>query len=73
MVDDDDLKKELEEMVKEEKEKEAEARMAEQVRAEQTRVERAEKEKERMAVQAATGGSTSTTPGAGQKSAEIHI
>ena len=63
-VDDDDLKKELEEMVKEEKEKEAEARTAEQARSERARVERAEKEKE--AVPAATGGSTSTTPGAGQ-------
>jgi len=70
VVDDDDLKKELEDMVKEEKEKEAEARMADQVRAEQTRVEKAEKEKGRVAVQAAAGGSTSTTLDAGQKSAE---
>jgi len=70
VVDDDDLKNELEEMVKEEKEKEAEARMAEQVRAEQTRVERAEKEKERVAVPIAKGGSTSTPSVGGQTSAE---
>ena len=71
-VDDDDLKKELEEMVREEKEKEAEARTAEQARAERARVERAETEKEKakMAVPAATGGSASTLPDAGQISAE---